>query len=90
MDIQVYYDDMEERQALVDQYNAQGFAMTQDNYDKDWQPGEEPRGTMTLTDKPDPRAPDPLAEWRQKYLLATTATAKVNVVAEFLGLEVKL
>lgn len=49
-----------ERQALVAQYESQGWRMLHDDFDPDWQPGDEPHGTLTFTDEPSPELPPPL------------------------------
>lgn len=54
MEYQYHYDNLTERQDKVAETEALGYRMLCDNFDPDWQPGEEPHGTLTYTDEPTP------------------------------------
>ena len=59
MEVTRHYDNMIERNQLVDEFEAQGLRMLHDNFDKDWKRGDEPHGTLIFTDEPAPQAPIP-------------------------------
>lgn len=48
-----HYDNPTERKAYVDVAKADGYIMLHDDFDADWQPGDEPHGTLTF-DEPRP------------------------------------
>ena len=51
MRIEVAYSDLKDRAIKAKEQEAKGLQMFHDNFDKDWKPGEEPRGTM-IFDEP--------------------------------------
>lgn len=57
MEYTEHYKDMVRRNALCDIANSNGFRMLHDDFDPDWQPGDEPHGTLTFTNEPAPQAP---------------------------------
>jgi hypothetical protein len=57
-EVKVHYDNLAERQDLVAHWEGLGYRMLHDDFDADWKPGDEPHGTMTFTDEPEPVAPD--------------------------------
>lgn len=59
MEYTEHYDDMAERNALCSIAEGKGFRMLHDNFDEDWQRGDEPHGMLTFTDEPAPQAPEP-------------------------------
>ena len=50
MEVKVKYANLTERQAKVSEQEAKGLRMLTDDFDADWEPGDEPHGTMTFTD----------------------------------------
>ena len=52
MEYQEHYDNMEERNSLCKGATSKGYRMLHDNFDEDWQPGDEPHGTLIFTDEP--------------------------------------
>ncbi|MBA7589743.1 hypothetical protein ES708_31832 [subsurface metagenome] len=56
MEYTEHYDNMAERNNLCSNANSNGFRMLYDNFDPDWQRGDEPHGTLTFTDEPAPIA----------------------------------
>jgi len=52
------YSGWEARAEVIKHWEAQGYRMLHDDFDADWKPGDEPHGTMTFTDEPEPVAPD--------------------------------
>ena len=62
MEYTEHYDNMEQRNALCSVANSKGFRMLHDNFDEDWQRGDEPHGTLIFTDEPAPQAPDEPSE----------------------------
>ena len=47
-----YYDNLEQRSLIVTRCNGDKLTMLHDDFDPDWEPGDEPHGTMTFTDEP--------------------------------------
>lgn len=67
MEVKRHYDSMADRQAIVAECEGQGLRMLHDNFDPDWQEGDEPHGILIFTDEPSPSLSpepvrDPLAE----------------------------
>jgi len=52
MEKQVEYSGLEDRKNKIAENEAQGLRMLHDDFDADWQQGEEPRGVLTFTDEP--------------------------------------
>ena len=50
MEVKVHYNNLNERAALIKQYESQKLTMLHDDFDPDWESGDEPHGTMTFTD----------------------------------------
>ena len=44
--IKIHYRELEERARIIQEMEAQGYVLIHDDYDEDWQWGEEPRGTL--------------------------------------------
>lgn len=59
MEYTEHYDNMEQRNSLCDVAESNGFRMLHDDFDEDWQPGDEPHGTLTFTDVPPEQSPSP-------------------------------
>ena len=59
MEYQEHYDNWAERYAFCSTANGNGFRMLHDDFDPDWQPGDEPHGTLTFTDEPAEQTPLP-------------------------------
>lgn len=59
MEYTEHYDDMEQRNNLCDVALSNDFRMLHDDFDEDWQQGDEPHGTLTFTDEPSKQAPIP-------------------------------
>jgi len=57
-EVKQHYDNLAGRQDLVAHWEAQGYRMLHDDFDSDWKPGDEPHGTLTFTNEPEPVAPD--------------------------------
>lgn len=57
MEIQVQYSNIEERNVIVAEKEALGLRMLHDDFDVEWQTGQEPFGTLTFTDAPTLHAP---------------------------------
>ena len=55
-EIKVHYNGLVDRQAKVAENEALGYRMLHDDFDPDWQRGDEPHGTLTFTDEPAPQA----------------------------------
>lgn len=47
---QAHYDNLAERQTIIQNYEGQGKAMLHDDFDPDWQPGQEPHGILIFID----------------------------------------
>ena len=64
MEVQVHYDNLEDRKLKVAEQEAKGLRMLYDNFDKDWKSGDEPHGIMTFTDVmlPEPE-PEPVRDF---------------------------
>ena len=58
MEIKQHYDNLAERQTIIAHWEGLGYRMLHDDFDPDWKRGDEPRGTMTFTDEPEPGVPD--------------------------------
>ena len=52
MELQVHYNNLTQRQTSVKEQEAKGLRMLHDDFDADWQRGDEPHGIMTFTDEP--------------------------------------
>ena len=50
MEISVTYTDLKDRDIKGKEQEAKGLRMLHDNFDVDWQSGDEPHGTMIITD----------------------------------------
>ncbi len=59
MEYQFHYGNLAARAAIVAQQEALGRVMTHDDFDPDWQPGEEPHGTLSFVEPVPPPAPTP-------------------------------
>lgn len=59
MEYTEHYDNMIERNALCSTAEGNSFRMLHDDFDEDWQEGDEPHGTLTFTDVPAPVEPGP-------------------------------
>ncbi len=57
-EVKQHYDNLAERQTIVAHWEDQDYRMLHDDFDPDWKRGEEPHGTMTFTNEPEPVAPD--------------------------------
>lgn len=57
MEYTEHYDNWEQRNALCEVAEGNGFRMLHDTFDSDWQKGDEPHGTLTFTDEPAPQTP---------------------------------
>ena len=65
MEYTEHYDNMTERNSLCTVAEGNSFRMLHDDFDEDWERGDEPHGTLTFTDEPAPQAEpvrEPLAE----------------------------
>ena len=51
MELQVYYNNLTQRQTSIKEQEAKGLRMLHDDFDTDWQRGDEPHGIMTFTDE---------------------------------------
>lgn len=61
MEYLYHYADLAERSVKVAEAEALGYRMLHDDFDPDWQPGNEPHGTLTFTDETlPPPTPDQL------------------------------
>jgi len=49
-----HYDNLAERQANITTAEDNGYTMLHDDFDPDWQPGDEPHGTLTFDNTPTP------------------------------------
>jgi len=49
-----HYDDMEQRNLICKDYESHDYRMLEDNFDPDWEKGDEPHGMLTFTDEPSP------------------------------------
>jgi hypothetical protein len=87
VEIVVNYIGWEDRNQKVKEQEAKGLRMLHDDFDPDWQPGDEPHGTITFTDVMPPPPPPPI-DWQAEWGKATTAAGKVAVLAKMLGLRV--
>ena len=56
MEYQEHYDNMEERNIHCKTAELIRFRMLHDDFDEDWEVGDEPHGTLTFTDEPAPQA----------------------------------
>jgi len=61
-EITQHYDNLAKRQRWVTHWEGQGLRMLHDNFDPDWKRGDEPHGTMTFTNEPEPAQFIPLPE----------------------------
>lgn len=59
MEYTEHYDNMEQRNSLCLVAEGNGYRMLHDDFDEDWQPGDEPHGTLTFTNVPPEQAPEP-------------------------------
>jgi len=59
MEIKVKYNGLNDRQIKIMEQEANKLRMLHDDFDADWKRGDEPHGTMTFTDEPEP-APLPI------------------------------
>ncbi|GAI63363.1 unnamed protein product [marine sediment metagenome] len=87
MEYQEHYDNMVERNNLCDIAAGNGFRMLHDDFDEDWQRGDEPHGTLTFTDVPPEQAPEPepselelrVAEIESKMITSEPGTGEVKI-----------
>lgn len=87
MEYQEHYDNMEQRNTLCDTATSKGFRMLHDNFDEDWQRGDEPHGTLTFTDEPPEQAPEPEPS---ELELRVAEIERKMIVSEPTGDEVKI
>ena len=66
MEIRIKYTGLEDRQIKVKKQEAKGLRMLFDNFDPDWESGDEPYGTMTFTDEPSSE-PEPIEPGRDIF-----------------------
>ena len=59
--VTAHYATLTERTALVVELEAQNLVMLHDDFDPDWLPGEEPRGTLTFV-APVPKSAEELRQ----------------------------
>lgn len=57
MEVTEKYINLNERQVKIVFRESQGLRMLHDNFDPDWESGDEPHGTMTFTDVIPPSPP---------------------------------
>ena len=57
MEVQIHYDNLADRRIKAKEKEALDLRMLHDDFDPDWKPGDEPHGTMTFTDAPEPEPP---------------------------------
>jgi len=57
-EVKVHYDNLAERQDLVAHWEGLGYRMLHDDFDANWKQGDEPHGTMTFTNEPEPVMPE--------------------------------
>ena len=57
MEVTEKYINLNERQVKIVFRESQGLRMLHDNFDPDWESGDEPYGTMTFTDIMPPSPP---------------------------------
>ncbi len=48
------YTGLEARAEVIKHWEALGYRMLHDDFDADWKRGDEPHGTMTFTNEPEP------------------------------------
>jgi len=84
MEYQEHYDNLAERNSLCDTATSDGYRMLHDDFDPDWQPGDEPHGTLTFTDEPAPQSP---VEEKLVFTASPPGTAigqRLNHIEDFL------
>lgn len=86
MEITEHYNNLSERQIIIEKWENQQYRMLHDDFDPDWKWGDELRGTMTFTDEPETVVPAP-TDWQAEWSEATTTAKKLDVLAKMLGLE---
>lgn len=59
MEYQKHYDNMTERNNLCSIAEGNGYRMLHDDFDEDWQVGDEPHGTLTFTNVPPEQDTEP-------------------------------
>lgn len=59
MEYSEHYDNLVNRHLVCKEYEGRGLRMLHDNFDPDWQPGEEPHGVLIFTDVPEKPPPPP-------------------------------
>jgi hypothetical protein len=62
-EFQEHYDNLEQRELICQDYANRGLRCLHDNFDSDWEKGDEPHGTLVFTDvmpEPEPE-PEPTA-----------------------------
>ena len=87
MEYTEHYDNMEQNDSLCAIANKNGFRMLHDDFDPDWQRGDEPHGTLTFTDEPPPQAPPPepselelrVAEIESKMIVSEPEAGEVKI-----------
>ena len=57
-EVKVHYGNLAERQTIIAHWEGLGYRMLHDDFDTDWKPGDEPHGTMTFTNEPEPVMPE--------------------------------
>ena len=62
MRTEVKYSGLRDRQVKISEQEAKDLRMLHDDFDSDWQTGDEPHGTMTFTDEPAPVSPSEPSE----------------------------
>jgi len=54
-----YYDDIEQRDVIYEDYKSQGLRLIHDTFDTDWKVGDDPHGTLIFTDAVPSAPPEP-------------------------------
>lgn len=57
-EVKQHYDDLAERAEGIIYWEGLKYRMLHDDFDADWVRGNEPHGTMTFTNEPEPVMPD--------------------------------
>ncbi len=87
MEYTEHYDNMTERNSLCDVATGNGYRMLHDDFDEDWQRGDEPHGTLTFTNEPPEQAPaeEPTNYSHPKFNRGGGNTsARLGVVEDFM------
>lgn len=85
----INYNGLIDRKNKIQEQEALGHTMLNDDFDSSWKSGEEPRGIMIFTDNTGIDAPQPRPIPRNlvlEYSNAPDMDSKLNIIAERLGL----